>query len=174
LGPGVLPEDEYDAVTMRHVLEHLHDPNAAMRCCYRALKPGGELWLATPRLRSYGHRAYDRYWYALDPPRHLVLFTADTLEGMLRRAGFASIRSLPPYPFSSPFVLAGSRGVATRDKLVPSHAKVPSWPRWREAAAVLGAMFGGRGEELVYHCVKPHANGERESAAVAKNVQRTD
>src|SRR5262249_55008638 len=50
-----LAPNHFDAVTMSHVLEHLHDPAAALANCRRALAPGGHLWIATPNLGSAGH-----------------------------------------------------------------------------------------------------------------------
>lgn len=90
---GVLGEDSlgrrsYDAVTMNHVVEHLHDPAAGLRRCRELLRPGGLLWIATPNLDSPGHRRYRQDWLGLDPPRHLVLFRLSSLRGLLDAIGF--------------------------------------------------------------------------------------
>jgi len=82
------PESHFDAVTLSHVIEHLHDPVGTLKMCRRVLKPGGVLWVATPNLNSLGHQIYGSDWFGLDPPRHLVLFTPDSLRGALRSAGF--------------------------------------------------------------------------------------
>ncbi|MNT33906.1 bifunctional 3-demethylubiquinone-9 3-methyltransferase/ 2-octaprenyl-6-hydroxy phenol methylase [compost metagenome] len=80
--------ERFDVVTMNHVLEHLHDPAAALRKAYDLLQPGGLLWLATPNLASSGHRVFAQDWLHLDPPRHLVLVEADALKQLLKRIGF--------------------------------------------------------------------------------------
>src|SRR5207245_1005319 len=64
------PAESFDAITLSHVIEHLHDPHVALERCARWLKPHGVLWLATPDLDSAGQRRYGRDWLALDPPRH--------------------------------------------------------------------------------------------------------
>jgi 2-polyprenyl-3-methyl-5-hydroxy-6-metoxy-1,4-benzoquinol methylase len=78
----------FDAVTMNHVIEHLHDPVGALREVRRLLKPGGILWIATPNLESLGSRYYRWNWRGLEAPRHLVLFTVGSLRHACITAGF--------------------------------------------------------------------------------------
>ena len=89
----------FDAVTLNHVLEHLHDPLAALRGAFRILKPGGTISIATPNLRSAGHRRFGRHWLHLDPPRHLAIFDATTLRSSLEGCGF-SVRAASPNPLT--------------------------------------------------------------------------
>ena len=91
---GGLPEQRFadasfDAVTMSHSIEHVHDPVAWLTEVRRILKPGGRLSLATPNTRSFGHRVFGQHWFALDPPRHLHLFNSGAISIALRAAGFA-------------------------------------------------------------------------------------
>jgi 2-polyprenyl-3-methyl-5-hydroxy-6-metoxy-1,4-benzoquinol methylase len=88
LEPGTQPEKYYDAVTLNHVIEHLHYPVETLRTCRQVLKPGGMIFIATPNFASTGHRLFGRDYFPLDPPRHLVLFTAGSLQAALRTAGF--------------------------------------------------------------------------------------
>lgn len=78
----------YDAITLSHVIEHLHNPVDTLKACRHLLRPGGRIWLATPRLDSAGHRRFGADWLHLDPPRHLVLFTEENLTSSLMAAGF--------------------------------------------------------------------------------------
>ena len=71
-----LAPESYDAITMSHVIEHLHDPVATLKRCHEALKPGGSLIVVTPNVASLGHRYFWRCYFHLDPPRHLFLFLA--------------------------------------------------------------------------------------------------
>jgi SAM-dependent methyltransferase len=84
-----LPESSYDAVVMNHVIEHVPDPVALLGECRRLLKPGGAFVATTPNLDSHGHRRFGETWVALDPPRHLHLFTPGSLQAVAGRAGFA-------------------------------------------------------------------------------------
>ncbi|MGA2244469.1 MAG: class I SAM-dependent methyltransferase [Verrucomicrobiota bacterium] len=88
------PEGYFDAVTMNHVVEHLHDPPAILRHCWRLLKPGGCIRLITPNLGSWGRQYFGSNWLPLDPPRHLVLFTEPSLRRALEGCGFSVSR--PP------------------------------------------------------------------------------
>lgn len=84
--------DTYDAVTLSHVIEHLHDPAAALATIHRILKPGGRLYVETPNIDSLGRLLYGRHWRGLEPPRHLVIFNRSGLAALLRRSGFTRIR----------------------------------------------------------------------------------
>lgn len=97
LRAGGLAEQHYaaasfDAVTMAHSIEHVHDPAAWLAEARRVLKAGGRLALATPNARSLLHRRYRESWFALDPPRHLHLFNREALAAALRKAGFERFR----------------------------------------------------------------------------------
>lgn len=82
----------YDVVTASHVLEHVHDPRLFLRQVSARLRTGGTIWLATPNVRSLGHRWYGRSWRGLEPPRHLTIFSARALRSLLEGTGFSTIR----------------------------------------------------------------------------------
>jgi SAM-dependent methyltransferase len=92
-----LPAASFDAITMSHVIEHLHDPVRALRICRRLIRSGGMLWVATPNLDAVGRTLYGRHWIGLDPPRHLVIFTRSSLANAVSSAGFRLERFLPDY-----------------------------------------------------------------------------
>jgi 2-polyprenyl-3-methyl-5-hydroxy-6-metoxy-1,4-benzoquinol methylase len=81
------PEGTFDAVSAKHVLEHVAEPVAFLAECRRVLKPGGRMVIFTPNVASAAHRLFGRHWLGLDAPRHLVLFTPASLELATRRAG---------------------------------------------------------------------------------------
>lgn len=81
----------FDIITLSHVIEHVHDPMAVLRACYRLLKPGGRLWLETPNINGVGHDQYMRNWRGLEPPRHLVLFNWESLTRALTASRFVGI-----------------------------------------------------------------------------------
>lgn len=83
-----LPAASFDAIGMCHVIEHVDDPAELLRACRELLAPGGRLVLVTPNIASFGHARYGRHWLALDPPRHLRLYTCTSLRATVRAAGF--------------------------------------------------------------------------------------
>jgi SAM-dependent methyltransferase len=114
-----LEPSSFDAITLNHVIEHLHDPKQAVEHARELLRPRGALWLATPNVEALGHERFGPDWFGLDPPRHLVLFAPDALERLLRRAGFAEVRRIRAYraDLTYPASAALARG---EDPLAPS------------------------------------------------------
>jgi 2-polyprenyl-3-methyl-5-hydroxy-6-metoxy-1,4-benzoquinol methylase len=94
--PPELAAGGFDAVTLNHVIEHLPDPYAALRQAGALLRPGGVLAIATPNLRSLAHRMFGRDWLSLDPPRHLVLLSPDSLRAGLEGAGLVAVEQPRP------------------------------------------------------------------------------
>jgi hypothetical protein len=50
--------------------------------------PGGLIGIVVPNWRALGHRVFRRDWYAMEPPRHVVMYEPQTLERILERVGF--------------------------------------------------------------------------------------
>jgi 2-polyprenyl-3-methyl-5-hydroxy-6-metoxy-1,4-benzoquinol methylase len=94
---GTLPSKElqeasFDVITASHVIEHVANPAIFLSSCFKLLRPGGHLVLATPNANSAGLKKHGQSWVHLDAPRHLVLFTPQSLANLLRAAGFHSER----------------------------------------------------------------------------------
>jgi SAM-dependent methyltransferase len=86
-------ESELDVVTAWHVLEHLDDPGAALDRIQAWLRPGGTLLVGVPNLDSVQARLAGPRWFHLDLERHRVHFTPRGLEALMRRHGFAPVRT---------------------------------------------------------------------------------
>jgi SAM-dependent methyltransferase len=132
-----LDDDEhagaFQAVTLSHVIEHLHDPAGELARIHRLLAPGGWLWIGTPNLASLGHRRFGEHWRGLEPPRHLVLFTPDSLTGLLERTGFQPEPPPIPSPQAARMFYASA---AIRDGRKPDDGP----PRGRRRLAALAAL----------------------------------
>ncbi|MEK7811592.1 MAG: class I SAM-dependent methyltransferase [Pseudomonadota bacterium] len=83
-----LPADNFDVITMSQTIEHLYIPNTTLHECLRILKPGGLLILTTPNAESMGANEFGSFWRGWEAPRHLHLFTVNSLKRLVQRAGF--------------------------------------------------------------------------------------
>lgn len=52
----------YSAIHLSHVVEHLYDPEIALRRCFDLLLPGGFLVVVTPNVLSLGRKVFGRDW----------------------------------------------------------------------------------------------------------------
>ncbi|MHB1545645.1 MAG: class I SAM-dependent methyltransferase [bacterium] len=96
---AINPEKErFDIITIGHVIEHVHDPIDLLRKCYLLLKKNGYIWIDMPNIDAIGHAIYGGNWRDLDPPRHLVLFSYNSLRKALIEAGFSNIQDQPYRP----------------------------------------------------------------------------
>jgi SAM-dependent methyltransferase len=152
--------DEFDAITFDHSIEHLHDPGSALESAFRLLRPGGTAWIATPNLGSLGRKLYGLDWIGLDPPRHLVLFTASGLRRLLLDRGFEDIRFHPPriggkrYWYASQALRAG-HDVWEQGRL-PFRARVA----FRLGESRAGVLWN-LGEELLVTAARTQRPAER-------------
>ncbi len=85
----------FDAITLSHIIEHVHDPAGLLVLCRGLLKPGGSIFVDTPNSEARGLTLFGRSWRGLEPPRHLILFNWSGLEQMMIRSGFESVEPLP-------------------------------------------------------------------------------
>lgn len=84
--------DQFDAIALSQVVEHVHNPVQLLAECRRLLRPGGRLVLTTPNARSVAHRRYGRAWRGLETPRHLHLFTPSALAASARAIGLTVVQ----------------------------------------------------------------------------------
>ena len=92
--PDLVPAS-FDQVTLSHVLEHLHDPKAALVRILALLKPGGRLWLSQPNLGALGLMRFGADWRGLEAPRHMTLFGPHDLVRLVQSLGFVDVQLLP-------------------------------------------------------------------------------
>jgi SAM-dependent methyltransferase len=88
-----LPENQYAAVILWHVLEHLPRPQLALAKIHRLLKQDGVVLLAVPNHDSRQSHRFGAHWFHLDPPRHLHGFRLASLRRLLAVTGYQIIRS---------------------------------------------------------------------------------
>jgi 2-polyprenyl-3-methyl-5-hydroxy-6-metoxy-1,4-benzoquinol methylase len=139
-GSGLSP-GSYAQITLSHVLEHLHDPLAALQECRDLLHPGGRIWLCIPNLAATSLGRFGIYSFLLDPPRHLVMFDSRSLSSLLAKAGFQNIQlqSEPGHDFmfiQSWMVEQGMDPYATPFSVVPAAIKHELIAKYRSKPGV--------------------------------------
>jgi SAM-dependent methyltransferase len=83
------PDNYFDVIYMRHMIEHLANPRVALREVYRTLKPGGLLRIECPNIDSISEKIFKRNYYGFWPlPRHIHMFSPKTLPSFLESEGF--------------------------------------------------------------------------------------
>ena len=87
-----LPEASFDVITMWHVFEHLHGPEAVLRRIRDLLRPGGWIFVSLPNLDSLQARIFRHNWFAFDDiPRHLHHYSPRSLERLFEGAGLSVV-----------------------------------------------------------------------------------
>ena len=90
-----LPSQQYDAVTMWHVLEHVHQLHEYMNQIKRVLKGDGVALIALPNYTSKDAAEYKSYWAAYDVPRHLYHFSPQAMAVLAHQHGM-KLESMRP------------------------------------------------------------------------------
>ena len=93
----------YHAITMWHVLEHVHDLHAYIKQIETLLAPGGKLFIAVPNYTSHDAAVYKQNWAAYDVPRHLYHFSPQSMEYLLKTYHL-KLTTLKPMWFDSFYV----------------------------------------------------------------------
>jgi 2-polyprenyl-3-methyl-5-hydroxy-6-metoxy-1,4-benzoquinol methylase len=104
--PGALfklAPKQFDAITMWHVLEHVHRLHAYIDQIKNLLAPGGKAFIAVPNYTSVDAAAYRNYWAAYDVPRHLYHFTPQAIDVLMQQHGL-KVKAKKPMWFDSFYI----------------------------------------------------------------------
>ncbi|MDQ6814868.1 MAG: class I SAM-dependent methyltransferase [Bacteroidota bacterium] len=95
--------DTFDAITLWHVLEHVHDLHRYLEKFMQVLKLSGRLIVAVPNYTCYDSFIYKECWAAYDVPRHLYHFSPKSMQILLEQKGF-ELEECKPMWFDSFYV----------------------------------------------------------------------
>lgn len=93
----------FNAITMWHVLEHVHELHAYIKQIEKLLSPDGKAFIAVPNYTSKDAAIYAAHWAAYDVPRHLYHFSPQSMEALLTQHGL-KITTVKPMWFDSFYV----------------------------------------------------------------------
>lgn len=144
-GVDALPAHSlYDAVVMRHVIEHVSDPISLLKEATQILKPGGLLYIATPNSACWEARLPG--WNSYEP-YHLVLFTPTSLKLALDHAGLSCEFAITHESFSGWFLavvrslMLVGRGSALQKRSSRQQISTSAWAHlYRLFMVVSGAI----------------------------------
>ena len=90
-----LKPSTYHAITMWHVLEHVHELHAYIKQLHNLLTPQGKIFIAVPNYTSYDAGLYNEHWAAYDVPRHLYHFSPQSMQHLLAQYSLTLIAIKP-------------------------------------------------------------------------------
>lgn len=159
----------YDLVCSFQVLEHVEDPAGFLAACVAALKPGGQLVIATPAEDSF-LALVNGGWLNM-PPHHLTRWTDAALVQAMNRAGTDVTEvwheAVAPYHHDWYQSVMATHGLRSLTGLKPSlsgrrvfHAlawrllRVPAMRRAMVRRGEARFSFAGRGHTVCVSAVK--------------------
>ncbi len=115
-----LGENNFDVITMWHVLEHVYDLDGYMKKIKDLLNDKGILIVAVPNHKCFDQKFYGKHWAGWDAPLHLWHFDKESMRKLSNKYGF-EISSIHPLYFDSFYVsLLSSKYKYKSSKLVQS------------------------------------------------------
>lgn len=102
-GQNVLPEEElinlkagdYSAITMWHVLEHVHLLRDRVELLKKLLAKNGTLFVAVPNSDAWEVGFYKEHWDGFDVPRHIYHFNHTSMEKLMNECGLNVVEKKP-------------------------------------------------------------------------------
>lgn len=88
-------EQQFDVISLWHVLEHIQNLEETIAILERLLKPNGYLLIAVPNYKSFDASYYNEFWAAYDVPRHLWHFSQTSIPKLF--PGFKLLQTRPMY-----------------------------------------------------------------------------
>jgi len=96
------PNETFNVVKMRGVIEHLSDPLRELYQVHRILRKGGLLTINTPNIGSLCGKIYGEKFRLVCPTHHIYYFSTRTLSRMLQKVGF-KICKVSYHYFDTPY-----------------------------------------------------------------------
>jgi 2-polyprenyl-3-methyl-5-hydroxy-6-metoxy-1,4-benzoquinol methylase len=111
-------DQQFNVITLWHVLEHVHQLHQYIETFQRILKNNGTLIIAVPNYTSYDAAVYKEYWAAYDVPRHLYHFSPEGMKQLMKQHNFKVMQCKPMW-FDSFYVAMLSEQYKTGHNNLP-------------------------------------------------------
>jgi len=116
----------FDAVHLAFVMEHVREPKEFLQKIRRILKPGGVVCIEVPNdfnaLQAVVTSLLSKDAYWICAPDHINYFTFDSIESLLRRSGFDTLRREATFPLEL-FLLMGEDYVGNESVGLACHER---------------------------------------------------
>ncbi len=89
-----LSNQQFDVITLWHVLEHIPNLEKTITKIDTLLKPNGIVLVAVPNYKSFDAQFYQEFWAAYDVPRHLWHFSKISMSKLFS-SGWMHIATQP-------------------------------------------------------------------------------
>ena len=110
--------ETYDAITLWHVLEHVHDLHGYFAHFNKYLLENGRLYIAVPNYQSKDAQHYKENWAAYDVPRHLYHFSPASMKKLVSMHNM-EIEAMQPMWYDSFYVSMLSEQIKSGKGNVP-------------------------------------------------------
>ena len=98
-----IQKQQFDVITLWHVLEHVPNLNEYIAQLAKCLKPNGRLIIAVPNFQSYDAAYYKAFWAAYDVPRHLWHFSKKSIKLLFQKVAL-NVVTIKPMKFDAFYV----------------------------------------------------------------------
>jgi 2-polyprenyl-3-methyl-5-hydroxy-6-metoxy-1,4-benzoquinol methylase len=116
-------KEQFDVITLWHVLEHIHTLNETFKELLSLLKPNGTIIVAVPNADSLDAQIYRENWAAYDVPRHLYHFNQATMKRFLKKFKM-DLTEIKPMKYDAYYVsLLSEKYKQGKSSMLPSVAK---------------------------------------------------
>lgn len=92
---SILKENNFDVITLWHVLEHVENLVEYIEVLKKKLKPNGTLVIAVPNYKSFDANYYKEFWAAYDVPRHLWHFSQNSIKRLFENVSMSVEKTIP-------------------------------------------------------------------------------
>jgi len=114
-------DTQVNAITMWHVLEHVHELTETLARLKSLLTNNGTIFIGVPNPESYDARYYKSFWAGYDVPRHLWHFNKENIKTLLTRHNLR-LQAIHPMKFDAFYVSLLSEGYKHPGKSLTSKA----------------------------------------------------
>ncbi|WP_299667123.1 class I SAM-dependent methyltransferase [uncultured Polaribacter sp.] len=90
-----IKNQQFDVISLWHVLEHVEDLEETIKFLKRILKPKGRIIVAVPNYKSCDAEYYKEHWAAYDVPRHLWHFSQTSIHKLFSEIKMIVDTTLP-------------------------------------------------------------------------------